>query len=130
VASPTIIGPSDGDAAVLCEQSGGTARTCTPAVPGTSCFRTIAGRFWRISIKTTTSAQDGIDAWLANQFDMAGTQIGLPSQASTVASDTLHRMATAPDLTTAENGLGSGQFIVISMTRTSTRTSMFPTSKS
>jgi uncharacterized protein (DUF1800 family) len=67
--------------------------------------------------QNTTSSQDGVDIWLANQFAMAPTPIGQPSQVSTVQSDTLHRMATAPDQLRQKMAWALGQFIVISMNK-------------
>src|SRR5579872_4458391 len=67
--------------------------------------------------QNTSAGQDGIDAWLANQFAMAPTVIGLPASGSNVASDTLHRMATAPDQLRQKVAWALGQFIVISMNK-------------
>ena len=65
----------------------------------------------------TTATQDGINAWLANQFAMAPTPIGLPSSTSNVASDTLHRIATAPDQLRQKMAWVLSEFIVISMNK-------------
>jgi len=67
--------------------------------------------------QNTSGNQDGIDAWLASQFAMAPTQIALPAQSSTVSSDTLHRMATAPDQLRQKMAWALGNFIVISMNK-------------
>jgi uncharacterized protein (DUF1800 family) len=66
--------------------------------------------------QNTGSSQDGIDVWLAAQFAMSATQIALPAQSS-VSSDTLHRMATAPDQLRYKMAWALGQFIVISMNK-------------
>ncbi len=67
--------------------------------------------------QNTTKTQDGIDAWLANQFAISASPIALPAQVSSVNSDTLHRMATAPDQLRQKMAWALGQFIVISMNK-------------
>jgi uncharacterized protein (DUF1800 family) len=67
--------------------------------------------------QNTTSTQDGIDTWLASQFAMSPTPLALPAQASSVSSDTLHRMASAPDQLRQKMAWALGQFIVISMNK-------------
>jgi len=67
--------------------------------------------------QNTTPTQDGIDIWLANQFAMPASLIALPAQTSTVQSDTLHRLATAPDQLRQKMAWALSQFIVISMNK-------------
>jgi hypothetical protein len=67
--------------------------------------------------QNTTASQDGIDAWLANQFAMSASVYGIPTQYSTVQSDTLHRLATAPDQLRQKMAWALSQFIVISMNK-------------
>ena len=67
--------------------------------------------------QNTTSTQDGINVWLANQFAMAPSVIALPASNSNVQSDTLHRLATAPDQLRQKMAWALSQFIVISMNK-------------
>ncbi len=67
--------------------------------------------------QNTTATVDGINVWLANQFAMAPSLITLPASNSNVQSDTLHRIATAPDQLRQKMAWALGQFIVISMNK-------------
>jgi len=69
--------------------------------------------------QNTTASQDGIDAWLANQFVMSSTPIITPAGGNygTVQSDTLHRLSTAPDQLRQKMAWALSQFIVISMNK-------------
>ena len=59
----------------------------------------------------------GISGWLDDQFAMAETPITLPAQSSSVQSNTLNRLATAPDQLRQKMAWALGQFIVISMNK-------------
>ena len=67
--------------------------------------------------QNTTGTQDGIDVWLANQMATAPSIIAVPASYSNVQSDTLHRMATAPDQLRQKMAWALGQFLVISMNK-------------
>jgi uncharacterized protein (DUF1800 family) len=109
--------------------SGGGGIVTGSGTPGNNTANLHAGRFLEQAafgpspadlayIQQNTSASvDGINVWLANQFGMQGSTIALPISTSNVASDTLHRMATAPDQLRQKMAWALGQFIVISMNK-------------
>ena len=59
----------------------------------------------------------GISGWLDDQLAMAETPINLPAQSSSIQSNTLNRLATAPDQLRQKMAWALGQFIVISMNK-------------
>ena len=59
----------------------------------------------------------GISGWLDDQFAMAETPIAIPAQSGNVQSQTLSRLATAPDQLRQKMAWALGQFIVISMNK-------------
>jgi uncharacterized protein (DUF1800 family) len=67
--------------------------------------------------QNTTSSQDGIDAWLANQFAMQPSALTIPATSGAVLSDTLHRLTSAPDQLRQKMAWALSQFIVISMNK-------------
>jgi uncharacterized protein (DUF1800 family) len=113
-----------GTASALLQAAGGGGGT-----PGNNSADLHAGRFLEQAAfgpspmdlnfihQNTTASIDGIDAWLANQFAMSPSVIGMPAQSNTVQSDTLHRIATAPDQLRQKMAWALGTFIVISMNK-------------
>ncbi len=59
----------------------------------------------------------GISAWLDDQFAMPETPISIPAQSGAVQSQTLNRMAMAPDPMRQKMAWALGQIIVISMNK-------------